>query len=325
MRTLPAATPTPTLAQLHDGDRLQMILLVHEAALRTTRRGAPFLSARVGDRSGTCSAVLWDAPEGVLDDAERGAAVEVRARYETHSRYGPQIIIESLRPADPDEVCWEELLAGGPCERAALERELDELIESVTDPDLAWLLEQLLGAGTPTGMQYRIAPAAKYNHHAYRCGLLEHSLQVARSLAAVAEAHPRIDRDLAVCGALLHDIGKLEAYEADGPHTDLTDRGRLEGEIPLGYYLIRRQIEERPGFPPALAQGLLHIVLSHHGLLEHGSPVLPSTREALLVHAMDRLSGDLGSFDRLESEADGREAWSRHDHALGRSVLLRAA
>ena len=131
-----------------------------------------------------------------------------------------------------------------------------------------------------------------------------------------------IDRELALCGALLHDIGKLDAYSGDACGVSLNDAGRLIGEIPSGYYTVRRAIEQIPDFPPELAQALLHIILSHHGCLEHGSPVLPSTREALVVHAMDKLSGDLGSFDRLERETAEDETWSRFDRALGRAVLL---
>ena len=97
----------------------------------------------------------------------------------------------------------------------------------------------------------------------------------------------------------------------------------LIGEIPAGYYTVRRQIEEIPGFPPRVAESLLHVILSHHGCLEFGSPVVPMTREALLVHTMDKLSGDLGSFERLERET-GEEGWSRYDRALGRSVFIRS-
>jgi 3'-5' exoribonuclease len=126
-----------------------------------------------------------------------------------------------------------------------------------------------------------------------------------------------IDRDVAVAGALLHDIGKLEAYELDGGAISMSDYGRLQGEIPLGYYRVRRTIERIDGFPPELAQALLHIILSHHGALEHGSPVVPCTREATLVHMIDNLGGRLGSFDRLEKELRAGEQWSAWDKALG--------
>src|SRR5438309_72740 len=134
--------------------------------------------------------------------------------------------------------------------------------------------------------------------------------------AAATATFPGIDRDLAVTGALLHDIGKIEAYAMEGGAIDLSNAGRLQSEIPLGYYIVRREIEDLPGFPPDRAEGLLHIILSHHGQLEHGSPVVPCTREATLVHMIDNLGGRLGSFDRIEKSLPGGERWSSFDRAL---------
>ena len=122
--------------------------------------------------------------------------------------------------------------------------------------------------------------------------------------------------DVAVTGAILHDIGKTQAYNDDPLAIDLTDAGRLQGEIPLGYYLVRSMIESLEGFDPAVAQAVLHIILSHHGSYENGSPVVPATREATLVHAMDNLGGKLGSFDRIERELPAGEAWSRFDRGI---------
>jgi 3'-5' exoribonuclease len=120
-----------------------------------------------------------------------------------------------------------------------------------------------------------------------------------------------------VTGALLHDIGKLDAYTDDPGNIDLTDDGRLQGEIALGYYRVRREIEQLDAFPATLAKALLHIILSHHGTLEHGSPVVPCTREATLVHMIDNLGGRLGSFDRLEKELAPGKRWSSFDRAIG--------
>ena len=137
-----------------------------------------------------------------------------------------------------------------------------------------------------------------------------------------AQLAAQIDRDVAVTGALLHDIGKLEAYTADPVAIDLADAGRLQGEIPLGYYRIRRSIEELPGFPRQTAQAVLHIILSHHGALEHGSPVVPCTREAWLVHMVDNLGGKLGSFDRLEKELPPGATWTGFDRGIGASAYF---
>ena len=133
---------------------------------------------------------------------------------------------------------------------------------------------------------------------------------------------PGIDSDIAVAGALLHDIGKIDAYESVGGAHDLTDTGKLHGEIPLGYYRVRRAIEDIPGFPVDQAEALLHIILSHHGQLEHGSPVVPCTREATLVHMIDNLGGKLGSFDRIEKDLSDGEHWSAFDRALSGSAFF---
>ncbi len=180
----------------------------------------------------------------------------------------------------------------------------------------------MFGARSELWASYRLAPAAKYYHQAYRHGLLEHSLGVAQAVSAISATFPGIDREVAVTGALLHDVGKLEAYTSDLHRIDLTDAGRLQGEIALGYYRIRRTIETLDGFPADLAQAVLHIILSHHGALEHGSPVVPCTREATLVHMIDNLGGRLGSFDRLEKELRQGEHWSNFDRAIGTGAFF---
>ena len=125
-------------------------------------------------------------------------------------------------------------------------------------------------------------------------------------------------------GALLHDIGKLDAYELEDGAISMSDQGRLFGEIPLGYYRVRRAIERLDGFPPDLERALLHIILSHHGSLEYGSPVVPCTREATLVHAIDNLGSKLGSFDRIEKGLPAGEEWSAYDKGLGAGAYFAA-
>ena len=212
--------------------------------------------------------------------------------------------------------------AGPPRSPELMEEDVRELLATIQNRHLRALLEAVVGRESTTWPAFRDAPAAKRYHQAYRHGLLEHSLTVAQSVSAIAATFPGIDRDVAVTGALLHDIGKLEAYTgtSDPLGIDFTDAGRLQGEIALGYYRVRRLIEDLPGFPRELAAAVLHIILSHHGTLEHGSPVVPCTREATLVHMIDNLGGRLGSFDRLEKELPDGSRWSPFDRALAGSA-----
>ncbi|MEA2346938.1 MAG: 3-5 exoribonuclease, partial [Thermoleophilaceae bacterium] len=200
--------------------------------------------------------------------------------------------------------------------------DLQSLVATVRDPDLVALLDRVFGEDSEIWERWRQAPAAKYYHQAYRHGLMEHSLSVAQGVSALAATFPGINRDVAVTGALLHDIGKIEAYSMEGSTIEMTDLGKLQGEIPLGYYRVRREIEEIPGFSTETAEAVLHIILSHHGKLEHGSPVLPCTREATLVHMIDNLGGTLGSFDRIEKSLQQGEKWSSFDRALSGSAYF---
>lgn len=311
---------TRDVRDLQDGTAVDQVLLVREREIRRTRAGADYMRLALADRTGIVAGVVWDDVEEAATIATAGEPVRVIGNFREHPRYGPQITVHSLLGAI--EVDWERLLDAPATPVAELDRRLDEHLAGLDHPDLAALMQRLLGPESSSARAFRRAFAAQYNHHAYRGGLLEHSLQVADATLAAARTFAGIDRELALCGALLHDIGKLDAYSGDACGVHLNDAGRLIGEIPSGYYTVRRAIEQIPGFPPDLGQALLHIILSHHGCFEHGSPVLPSTREALVVHAMDELSGDLGSFNRLERETADDETWSRFDRALGRSVLL---
>jgi 3'-5' exoribonuclease len=307
---------------LTDGQDLDQVLLLRAVEERTKRDGGTFLRLSLGDRTGRLTAVVWDGVEDVRELCEPGRPVHVCGRYEIHPRWGAQLALRSLRAPAPGSFAQRDLVDGPPRPAEAMEEQVRELVSTVQDPHLHALLDRILGPQTETWERYRRAPAAKLYHQAYIHGLLEHSLTVAQGVSAMASTFPGIDRDVAVTGALLHDIGKLEAYTADPTAIDLTDAGRLQGEIPLGYYRIRRTIEQLPGFPADTAQALLHIILSHHGSLEHGSPVVPATREAWLVHMIDNLGGKLGSFDRLEKELAPGAAWTGFDRGIGGSAYF---
>jgi len=214
-------------------------------------------------------------------------------------------------------------MSTGPTRTAeTMEQDLRALIGTVQNGHLAALLQRVFGHQTATWAAFRLAPAAKHYHQAYAHGLLEHTLTVAQAVSALSAIFPGLDRDLALTGALIHDIGKLDTYATVDGQIEMTDAGRLYGEIVLGYHRISRELDQLVGFPHELAQAVLHIVLSHHGSLEHGSPVVPCTREATLVHMADNLGSKLGSFDRIERGLDEGAQWGGYDRGIGASAYF---
>lgn len=300
------------IRELREGRRIETPLLVKGVEVRSRRNGAEYLKLVLGDRTGTVAAVVLDGVDAARAVCRVGSVVHVVASFD-----GDRLLVESVRLAPEAEVDRSGLVDGPARPADQMESDLRELIATVQDRHLRRLLALVLGEDTPTWPRFRDAPAAKHYHEAYRHGLLEHSLTVAQAVSAISATFPGIDRDVAVTGALLHDIGKLDVYDFSGDAIAMSDQGRLYGEIPLGYYRVRSAIESLDGFPPGTAQAVLHIILSHHGSLQHGSPVVPCTREATLVHMIDNLGARLGSFDRVQKSLPAGEQWSPFDNGIG--------
>jgi 3'-5' exoribonuclease len=305
------------ISGLQEGTRVDGALMVRGADLRRRQDGSELLRLTLGDRTGSLPAIVEVDIPAAREVAIPGAVVWVSGRVEHHGRFGLEILVQAVRAAAEGEYEHEELIDRPIRSADQMEADLRELVSTIHNSELQRLLEAILGPTSATWERYREAPAAKRYHQAYRHGLLEHCLGVAQAVSAISATFPGIDRDVAVTGALLHDIGKLDAYAMTGEAIAMTDEGRLFGEIALGYYRVRKTIEELEGFPCATAQAVLHIILSHHGSLAHGSPVIPATREATLVHMIDNLGGRLGSFDRLEKALASGEQWSAFDKSIG--------
>jgi 3'-5' exoribonuclease len=307
---------------LSDGETVDSFFLVRERTRREKRNGDAFMKLQLGDCTGTIEGVCWDCTDELWSAAAPGTVVRVLGGFEIHAQFGKSLKIKAMRPAELGEYEPLDLMDGPSAALGQMVEDLRALVATIQKPALRQLLESFFAEDSEVFQRWSTAPAAKKYHQAYRHGLLEHSLSVAQGVSAISATFPGIDRDIAVAGALLHDIGKIDAYETVGGAHDLTDTGKLHGEIPLGYYRVRRAIEDIPGFPPEQAEALLHIILSHHGQLEHGSPVVPCTREATLVHMIDNLGGKLGSFDRIEKGMSDGEHWSAFDRALSGSAFF---
>ena len=323
---MPVESGRAYVRDLGEGDLVNAPFAVRERSRLSRRSGEDFIKLIVADRTGTVEAVAWEDVDGCFEITAPGSIVFIEGPFSVHPQYGSKITIKAIREAAPGEYDEADLVEGSPVPIARLEGDLRDLLTTVQNPQLQALLARFFAPDSEIWARFRVAPAAKYYHQAYTHGLLEHALSVAQAVSAAASTFPGgIDRDVAVTGALLHDIGKLQAYNGDPLAIDLTDAGRLQGEIPLGYYMVRREIEAIDGFDPELGQAVLHIILSHHGTHENGSPVVPATREATLVHAMDNLGGKLGSFDRIERALPDGERWSKFDRGLDSAAYFGAS
>ena len=307
---------------LADGQQIESPFVVRDRSHRQKRNGESFLKLQLGDCTGVVEAVVWEGVDEVVAVSAPGAVVMVSGRYSVDQRYGSCITARAVREAAPGTFDPADLMDAPAKNFDEMVVALRKVLATVQDPDLRRLLDRFFSEDSSAWIRWSEAPAAKHYHQAYKHGLFEHCLSVAEGVHALAATFPEVDHDVAVTGALLHDIGKIEAYSMEGGAIELTDAGKLHGEIPLGYYVVRRAIEELPGFSADTAQAVLHIILSHHGQLEHGSPVVPCTREATLVHMIDNLGGRLGSFDRIEkSLADGAR-WSGYDRGISSSAYF---
>lgn len=300
-------------------DSLFAVLEKKVVPFRDPTRGS-FLSVMLGDRTGQVEARAWEDGEEFARRIAINTIVRVTGSVEEF-RGLTQVRITGVEAADPDEADPADFLGQTHKDIDQLRRSLEETVCSVRTPHIAALLTDWF-ADPGFLADYLNSPAAKYIHHSYLGGLVEHSLEVWQILDRVIAIHPELDRDLLVAGALLHDVGKIRDYRS-GVTIELTDEGRLLGHTILGYEMLMERIRRLQGFPAETAAHLGHLILSHHGHLEYGAPVLPQTVEACALHHADLLSGRVKQFMQvIERHRGSEEAWTPHDRWLGGQVYL---
>jgi len=317
-----SAFPWPAVRELADGRDVVACYIVHDKQRRETRTAKPFLHLVLGDRTGTIEAKVWDEAERVDALFARDDVVGVRGRAGVYNGR-MELTLTAVEPLAIGDDDLELFLPASPRDRAVMGRELDLLVETVSDLPLRTLLLRCVGKKSNLGKQFRLHPAAKRNHHAYLGGLLEHSLSVAkvcdRLHAHYAAQGARLDRDLLVAGALLHDIGKVRELTA-GRTFSYTDEGHLLGHIVIGLQVVSREAEQIPGLHSDQLLHLLHLVASHQGRHEWASPKVPQTLEALILHYADDLDSKLVPAMALLAEVGGG-GWSAYDRHLDRALF----
>jgi 3'-5' exoribonuclease len=280
--------------------------------LRSRKDGGQYMAVTLGDRTGQIESRMWENFAEAAPGFEQGDVVKVRAEV---CRYNGrlQLNLEKLRRATADEF---ELADYVPQTRKNVEELWSSLVRSVdsfSDLSLQALVRCFLDDAV-IAAAFREAPAAKSLHHAWMGGLLEHVVSLMGICELAAQHYPEINRDLLLTGVILHDIGKLEELRW-GTSFDYTLEGQLVGHITLGIAMIEKKLAMLPDFPPRLRMLVEHMVLSHHGKLEFGSPKLPMIPEAVLLHYLDDLDAKMhtirSEFER--HEAQGGEAGEMTD------------
>ncbi|HEX4535974.1 MAG TPA: HD domain-containing protein [Candidatus Acidoferrum sp.] len=309
---------TPFVTELGSEQVITTFFLVHEKEIRNTREGKSYLRLELGDRSGTIEARMWDLFETIAKDINRDDFVKVQARVEIY-RNKPQLALQQVRRAKPEEIDLVDFLPHTKEDVDKLYERLLEYAGAIRDP---WL--KILVAGIITdpkiAPRYKRAPAAKVMHHAFIGGLLEHVVGLCALAQLLATHYAELDVDLLLTAAMLHDIGKLDelCYERA---IGYTTEGQLLGHIVMELETVSRAMDGIAGFPAPLKTVVQHMLISHHGQYEFGSPKLPMIREAMVFHYMDDLDSKMAAVRAALSSGAGDDQWSAYSTALGRKFL----
>jgi len=287
--------------------------------VKPKKNGEPYLALTLGDRTGQIEAKMWDNVEEFLDAFEQDDFLKVKGLINKYkNRF--QLTVHKLRRMQEGEIDFADYLPKTTRDIGELWRELADFVATFKDPHLKALVE-LFMADPEIAERYRNAPAAKTLHHAYIGGLLDHVVSLFRSCDLMCRNYPQVNRDLLLTGAFLHDIGKIHELTYNRSFS-YTTRGQLLGHMIIELEMMQAKIEKLPGFPAELKTLLEHLIISHHGQYDFGSPKLPMFPEALMLHYLDDLDSKMEAmrahFAR-EAELDG--PWTSYNASLGRPLL----
>jgi 3'-5' exoribonuclease len=310
---------SPYINELEANQLITSSFLVNSKEIRQKKTGEFYLSLLLGDRTGELDAKMWDNVSEVIDGFDRDDFVKVKGMIQVfHNR--PQLTIHKLRRMDEGEIEFGDYFPSSKRDPDQMWRELCGIVAAIGNPHLKALLQAMLD-DEDVARRYRRAPAAKQIHHAFLGGLIEHVLSVCALARMTASHYPNIDFDLLIAGVLLHDIGKI--YELNYERGfSYSNEGQLIGHISIAMRMVGEKLRAIPDFPPLLRSLVEHMILSHHGQLEFGSPKVPQFPEALLLHHLDDLDSKMECMRALienDRQVDG--CFTTYHNALGRTAL----
>ncbi|NLI12631.1 MAG: HD domain-containing protein [Peptococcaceae bacterium] len=310
------------IEQLIPGQAVNSIFVLKAKKLLPLRNGTGhYLAVVLGDRTGQMEGRVWESIDEIYQSCRVGDIVFVQGQVSEYNGT-VQIQISAMSVCREGETNPGRFIPSSKLDRDAAGKKLDSVIESMHNTHLKNLLS-LIFSDNDFLNALLTSPAAKRNHHAAIGGLMEHTLGIVSAAEQIAPVYPKIDRDLLVAGALLHDIGKVEEYSL-GTDIDFTDEGRLLGHIVLGARLLDKYISGLPEFPEELRLKLLHMIVSHHGQYEWQSPKRPKFLEAAILHHLDMIDAAVDMFSSaVESRADQEEHWTGWVKGLDRYVFCK--
>jgi 3'-5' exoribonuclease len=310
---------SPYVKELEPDRVITTTFLVCSKEIRQKKSGDPYLSLLLGDRTGELDAKMWDNVAEVMDTFERDDFVRIKGLIQIfHNR--PQLTIHKIRRLEDSEVDFADYFPASARDPQEMWQELRQWVAEMANPHLQKLLNALLD-DEEIARRLRVAPAAKQIHHAYLGGLIEHVLSLCHLCRLVAAHYPLIDGDLLLAGAILHDIGKIHelSYERGFSYSN---EGQLLGHMLIGVRLVSDKLRDIPDFPPRLRSLIEHMIISHHGQLEFGSPKLPAFPEAMLLHYLDDLDSKMECMRRLlETDRQVEGCFTSYSPALDRVLL----
>lgn len=311
-----------TIASLKEGDWVDEVYLVTSKQVATAKNGVTYLSLKLADKTGEIDGKLWDNAEETASKFQRDDFIRVKG-IAANYQGSMQIKMKSLERVDDSKVDLSNFVQSSTRNPDEMEKELRSVCSEVRKPHLRQLVDAFF-SDRQFMEAFKRAPAAKTLHHNYIGGLIEHVIELVKLCRDVARHFPSIDIDLLTVGAFIHDIGKVKELSVRKT-IEYSTEGRLIGHISLGCEMLAEKITKLPHFPEETAMLLKHIILSHHGEYEFGSPKRPKIQEAIIIHYLDDLTAKLNNFQatiKKENVAEG--GWTAynkmHDRYLYRQI-----
>jgi 3'-5' exoribonuclease len=310
--------------QLTDGEALDEVYLVTEKQLRANRNGNLYIQLELRDRTGAISARLWNAGEHLFRSFEEGDFLRVRGKVQLFQG-ALQVILSHLDKAESEKIDLTDFLPHTEHDVSKLYERLRAALMRLTNPHLRGLVECFLMDAQFVEAFCKV-PAGVRNHHAYIGGLLEHVVRLLEAADRLLPLYPELDRDLLLTGIFLHDIGKVRELSY-GRVFSYTDEGQLIGHLVIGVEMLNEKAARVPdltgeAFPAEMLLRLKHMIVSHHGALEFGSPKLPMTPEAIALHYLDNLDAKVHTFARdIREDRNQASAWTPFNQSLQRRLF----